>query len=147
MTSPEKDKSEDAYFITDDSRSFGVADGVSQWKALNIDSSAYSNKIMQEAKKLIEAQPRPKETLTVLKQSFQAAQESTLGSCTVLLMMLDGLDTLVTTNIGDSGFRIVRDGKFVYRSLAMQHGPNQPYQLGKQKKKIKKNWNNKFYCF
>jgi hypothetical protein len=38
------------------------------------------------------------------------------GSSTVVLAVLDSNSTLRTLNLGDSGFRIVRDGKILYAS-------------------------------
>jgi protein phosphatase PTC7 len=130
LVHPEKSKGEDAYFVSDESRAFGLADGVSQWKMLNIDPSAYSLRMMNESKRLID-QKGLRDTRTILRRAFEECQIDTLGSCTVVLFALDEYDTVWSSSIGDSGFRVIRQGKIVYRSLPQQHEPNQPFQLGK----------------
>ena len=84
--------------------------------------------MMKEAKRMVD-EKKITDTKTILKNAFSLAQENTLGSCTVVLFTLTQ-DVLDTTSIGDSGFRIIRDGKIIYRSIAQQHEPNKPYQLG-----------------
>ena len=66
-------------------------------------------------------------------QGFREMQENKqqiIGSSTACLMMLSHTDLkLYTTNIGDSGFLVVRRGEVVHRSHEQQHYFNTPFQL------------------
>ena len=57
-------------------------------------------------------------------QGFREMQENKqqiIGSSTACLMMLSHTDLkLYTTNIGDSGFLVVRQGEVVHRSVTRQ---------------------------
>lgn len=48
---------------------------------------------------------------------------------TVCCRMLDSTH-LEVVNLGDSGLRIIRDGKIVFATESLQHGFNMPFQLG-----------------
>ncbi len=39
-------------------------------------------------------------------------------------------DELYATNLGDSGFMVIRGGNIIFQSPQQQHGFNYPYQLG-----------------
>jgi len=69
----------------------------------------------------------------LLEQGFREMQENKqqiIGSSTACLMMLSHTDLkLYTTNIGDSGFLVVRQGEVVHRSHEQQHYFNTPFQL------------------
>ena len=66
-------------------------------------------------------------------QGFREMQENKqqiIGSSTACLMMLSHTDLMLyTTNIGDSGFLVVRSGEVVHRSQEQQHYFNTPFQL------------------
>merc|ERR1712110_1320597 len=65
----------------------------------------------------------------LLEQGFREMQQI-IGSSTACLMMLSHTDLkLYTTNIGDSGFLVVRRGEVVHRSHEQQHYFNTPFQL------------------
>lgn len=51
------------------------------------------------------------------------------GSCTACIVMLDG-STLRASNLGDSGFLVLRNSQIVFQSPTQQHQFNFPYQLG-----------------
>ena len=61
---------------------------------------------------------------------MQENKQQIIGSSTACLMMLSHTDLkLYTTNIGDSGFLVVRRGEVVHRSQEQQHYFNTPFQL------------------
>lgn len=52
------------------------------------------------------------------------------GSCTACIVSLSRDDkTIYAANLGDSGFRIIREGRMVHRSEEQQHYFNTPFQL------------------
>lgn len=51
------------------------------------------------------------------------------GSSTACILCLNG-SKLISVNVGDSGFMVVRDGKVLFRSKEQLHNFNYPYQLG-----------------
>jgi len=112
----------------------GVADGVGGWRAYGVDPGLFSNNLMRNCERLVRAgfftNSHPK---ALLEQGFREMQENKqqiIGSSTACLMMLSHTDLkLYTTNIGDSGFLVVRRGEVVHRSHEQQHYFNTPFQL------------------
>lgn len=112
----------------------GVADGVGGWRAYGVDPGLFSNHLMRNCERLVKAgffvSNSPK---ALLEQGFREMQESkaqVIGSSTACLMMLSHSDLkLYTSNIGDSGFLVVRRGEVVHRSHEQQHYFNTPFQL------------------
>jgi len=112
----------------------GVADGVGGWRAYGVDPGQFSVNLMANCERLVMAgyflsnQPSK-----LLAQGFREMQENKLpiiGSSTACLMMLSHSDLkLYTSNIGDSGFLVVRGGEVVHRSQEQQHYFNTPFQL------------------
>jgi len=112
----------------------GVADGVGGWRAYGVDPGQFSVNLMKNCERLVKAgyfvgnQPS-----TLLAQGFREMQENKhqiIGSSTACLMMLSHTDLMLyTTNIGDSGFLVVRSGEVVHRSQEQQHYFNTPFQL------------------
>jgi hypothetical protein len=51
------------------------------------------------------------------------------GSSTACIMCLNGAQ-LMTANLGDSGFLVVRDGNLIFSSPQQQHRFNFPFQVG-----------------
>lgn len=52
------------------------------------------------------------------------------GSTTVCLLQLDHAGALHACNLGDSGFRVLRNGQVVFASTVQEVTFNMPYQLG-----------------
>lgn len=112
----------------------GVADGVGGWRAYGVDPGLFSVNLMKSCERLVKAgyfvgsQPSK-----LLEQGFREMQENKqqiIGSSTACVMMLSHADLrLYTTNIGDSGFLVVRSGEVVHRSHEQQHYFNTPFQL------------------
>lgn len=120
---------EDAYFIAGDGW-FGVADGVGQWSFEGINAGLYARELMDGCKKFItenEGAPdlRPERILS------KAAEEAcSPGSSTVLVAHFDG-QVLQASNIGDSGFLVIRNGEVFKKSKPMIYGFNFPLQIEK----------------
>lgn len=51
------------------------------------------------------------------------------GSSTACVLVVNGI-TLSASNLGDSGFVLVRDGVATFQSPQQQHNFNFPFQLG-----------------
>ncbi|WVZ58568.1 hypothetical protein U9M48_008829 [Paspalum notatum var. saurae] len=120
---------EDAYFIADNGW-FGVADGVGQWSFQGINAGLYARELMDGCKKFITENNgapdlRPEQILS------QAAEETcSPGSSTVLVAHFDG-QVLQASNIGDSGFLVIRNGEVFKKSKPMLYGFNFPLQIEK----------------
>jgi len=107
----------------------GVADGVSGWAEEGVDPAEYSRTLMRFAAEALEsaAQPSGPESREVIRYAHQATIMA--GSSTVCLAVMKQGNKLEVANLGDSGVRIIRDGKIVFASAAQQHMFNMPFQL------------------
>jgi protein phosphatase PTC7 len=124
---------EDAFFISEPPLAIGVADGVGGWAEIGVDAGAYARLLMLHAKEEAEALlagGAPGAALSpqaVLEGAYR--RTNVQGSSTVCILALNGA-TLCASNLGDSGFVIVRDGGPAFQSPQQQHNFNFPYQLG-----------------
>eukprot|EP00850_Spirogloea_muscicola_P010064 SM000058S18494 [mRNA] locus=s58:272319:275648:+ [translate_table: standard] len=117
---------EDAFFIEGDCW-VGVADGVSTWAELGVNSGLYSRELMWNCGVVAREGELGFDPRSVIAESH--SRTDLLGSCTVCVAALDGR-TLRVANIGDSGFVIVRGGAVVTKSAQMTHSFNFPFQIG-----------------
>jgi len=119
---------EDAWFICETGRCMGVADGVGGWAEIGIDPGLYSRELMAHAKeKALETESgsdMPQEILDYAHKKTMAR-----GSCTACVLCVDQ-GVLHASNLGDSGFLVVRQGELAFMSPQQQHEFNFPYQLG-----------------
>eukprot|EP01026_Neomeris_dumetosa_P034939 TRINITY_DN2796_c0_g1_i5.p2 TRINITY_DN2796_c0_g1~~TRINITY_DN2796_c0_g1_i5.p2 ORF type:complete len:356 (-),score=66.21 TRINITY_DN2796_c0_g1_i5:1076-2143(-) len=119
---------EDAYFIANNQRAIGVADGVGGWAEYGIDPGLYSKGLMQHAKQMAEEEElSPSSAQSLLERSHKLT--NVLGSSTACILVLHG-STIYASNIGDSGFIVIRDKEVIFESPAQVHQFNFPYQLG-----------------
>lgn len=120
---------EDAYFIACDGW-FGVADGVGQWSFEGINAGLYARELMDGCKKIVtETHGAPgMSTEEVLAKAADEARSP--GSSTVLVAHFDG-QVLHASNIGDSGFLVIRNGGVYKKSNPMTYGFNFPLQIEK----------------
>jgi len=118
---------EDAYFISADGKALGVADGVGGWGLHGIDPAIYARSMMKDSKFAYEElnMRLPQDILTYAYENAKSIH----GSSTACILMLDG-SSLLTNNIGDSGFMVIRDEKILFRFKEQLHSFNYPYQLG-----------------
>jgi len=120
---------EDAYFIASDGKSFGVADGVGGWILSGVDSGKYSRLLMQMSEFFAESKKLDLHPKQMLWAAYKQTQEQ--GSSTACILKLKH-DQLHGTNVGDSGFMVVRGSDVSFQSPHQQHSFNFPFQLGRQ---------------
>lgn len=121
---------EDAHFISSNSKTFGIADGVGGWKKLGIDSGEYSRQLMKNAHdslSMSSSTAADVDPVTVLKEAFLKTKVK--GSSTACIVTIKEDYNLYAVNVGDSGFVQIRDGKIIYTSPIQEHYFNCPYQL------------------
>lgn len=126
LAHPEKDTGEDAFFI--EGRSIGVFDGVSgAYETRGVDPRLYSQRLASRTCELVK-KLGPKD---VTKAAIKAANDNDeIGASTVCVVGMDRNGRLFGINLGDSGVRLIRGEKLVFRTKEQQHFFNCPYQLG-----------------
>lgn len=118
---------EDAFFVSSDNKAIGIADGVGGWSLHGIDPAIYAQSMMRDCKLAYE-ELNLKTPLQMISHAYERARPIH-GSSTACVLVLDG-SSLLTNNIGDSGFMIIRDEKIFFRFKEQLHSFNYPYQLG-----------------
>ncbi|KAG7390784.1 Protein phosphatase PTC7 [Phytophthora boehmeriae] len=129
---------EDSFFLTPDV--VGVADGVGGWNENGVDPGKISRSLMRNAAAFVRQQAEKNEsasTLQVLTHGYNQAvldDEVEAGSTTACIVRLkpspEGKPLLEYSNLGDSGFVVIRDGEIIFRSKFQYYG-RAPYQLAK----------------
>eukprot|EP00798_Chlamydomonas_sp_ICE-L_P023519 gene23519-9042_t len=118
---------EDWYFMSNTQRAVGVADGVGGWAEVGVDSGAYSRMLMAAANKAFDSQPKALDPQAAM---VKAHRETTVrGSCTACILAINGT-TLSASNLGDSGYLVMRKGQVLFQTPQQQHSFNFPYQIG-----------------
>eukprot|EP01026_Neomeris_dumetosa_P063129 TRINITY_DN5991_c1_g1_i16.p1 TRINITY_DN5991_c1_g1~~TRINITY_DN5991_c1_g1_i16.p1 ORF type:complete len:459 (-),score=85.31 TRINITY_DN5991_c1_g1_i16:471-1847(-) len=112
---------DDAFFV--DGPCLAVADGVGGWESEGIDPAIYSRTLMQNYGMEITDQD--------LLSALQKAQDETQveGSCTACAAKISDDLVLSVVNVGDTGCRVFRNGKCVFKTKTQMHQFNMPYQL------------------
>lgn len=119
---------EDAYFVCESGRCMGVADGVGGWAEIGIDPGLYSRELMNHAKEFaLTMEPGADGPQQILEYAHR--KTAARGSCTACILCVHD-SSLHASNLGDSGFMVVRDGELAFMSPQQQHEFNFPYQLG-----------------
>lgn len=127
VTSKEGWAGEDAYFINPQARSFGVADGVSQWAEVGIDAGLFARELIRGAAEV-----------PTLEHAFEFAKASGLrGSSTLAICKVDlHRAECRCETIGDSQVLLVhRTGRVGKRTLAQEHAFGVPFQLDSDENK------------
>jgi len=102
---------EDANFMTPNA--VGVADGVGGWAAHGIDAGEYARGLMTAAQESVDVHGQT-DPLAILWHAYRGV--SHLGSSTCLILTLDPQRGILhSANLGDSAFRVIRDGQIHYR--------------------------------
>jgi protein phosphatase PTC7 len=123
-----KDKGgEDTYFISADGSVIGIFDGVGGWADAGVDPRDYSYVLSEGCRVAVDEQFIT-DPLEVLNFGYKKSLDI-VGSSTACILTIHGT-SLEARNLGDSGFRIVRNDKVVYGSKEQQHTFNLPFQLG-----------------
>eukprot|EP00286_Rhodomonas_abbreviata_P025743 CAMPEP_0181306896 /NCGR_PEP_ID=MMETSP1101-20121128/10561_1 /TAXON_ID=46948 /ORGANISM="Rhodomonas abbreviata, Strain Caron Lab Isolate" /LENGTH=419 /DNA_ID=CAMNT_0023413017 /DNA_START=36 /DNA_END=1295 /DNA_ORIENTATION=+ len=148
-----KDKGgEDAFVIRHCNGAFlmAVLDGVGGWAKVGVDPAAYARTLAmrigsefcawaevsftprgQRIEGVAEKTHLDKPLFSILRRAFDYVQTTNLpGSCTVCVSMLLPSGEFHVLNLGDSGLRIIRNGKVVLATEEQQHSFNFPKQLG-----------------
>lgn len=140
--------SADAYFVNEETQSFGIADGVGEWSTYGLDASRFSKELIRYCEQVLieslESELPSMEYCDLLEQIvFEAFRRIvSYGSSTILLAICRD-SFLHSLSLGDSSFIVLRprDGcknlSAVYRSVEQQHSFNCPYQLANLPKPIK----------
>ncbi|PON98479.1 PPM-type phosphatase domain containing protein [Trema orientale] len=126
-----KPEGDDAHFISTDQQTIGVADGVGGWAKHGIDAGEYARELMLNALFTVHnkvSSGRAVNPKRVLQEAFLANTDLQGSSTACILAHSDGI--LHAANVGDSGFMLFRNNKFIYRSPIQQRRFNCPYQLG-----------------
>ncbi|KAM3700898.1 hypothetical protein ACJW31_05G132800 [Castanea mollissima] len=109
----------------------GVADVVGNWARYGVDAGKYARQLMLNVVTAVQKQQSPLNRIVDLRQALEEGFLNTkaMGSSTACIVTFKDY-YLRAINVGDSGFKIFRNSKCVYKSRIQQHGCNYPYQLG-----------------
>jgi len=133
----QKDGGDDGWFISEESQSAGVADGVGAWRNRNIKPGIYTRSLMGITKNRMQAGLNPYD---VIKSAYEEWQDRTdYGSTTFCVSQLLN-NTLFVAQLGDSCLLVQRKGRVVYQSNEQEHLFNVPYQLGSGNDSIEDAW-------
>lgn len=126
LAHPEKDTGEDAFFI--EGTSIGVFDGVSgASETRGVDPRLYSQRLASETCRLVKEYG----AASVVKAAIEASLENDqIGASTACVIGMDNVGRIFGINLGDSGVRVIRGEKMIFRTKEQQHFFNCPYQLG-----------------
>lgn len=126
LAHPEKDTGEDAFFI--EGAAIGVFDGVSgTYETRGVDPRLYSQSLASRTCELV----KKLGAKDVTKAAIRASRDNDeIGASTVCVVGLDRTGRLFGINLGDSGVRLIRGQKLIFRTKEQQHFFNCPYQLG-----------------
>lgn len=138
---------EDAFFVSTQASKcdvIGVADGVGGWSSIGVDPSIFSSNLMKNCKRIIDTdelrlakQESPIKitaAMEILERAYKTMLDSKndglVGSSTACILLFEyATSNLISANLGDSGFVVIRDEKIIHRSTEQQHYFNCPYQL------------------
>ncbi|EAX94677.1 expressed protein, putative [Trichomonas vaginalis G3] len=117
---------EDAYFISPNNLTVGVADGVGGWaEHFGANSALWSHKLMNLSCEYSDL-PSP---IEIFKAAFNDFHETIHGSTTISIAKLEN-DTMIFYNLGDSGCAIFKNYEMKFRTNFTVHSFNFPYQIG-----------------
>ena len=127
---------EDAATVTE--TFIALADGVGGWADSGIDPANYSRKLCKNIQGLIQFDAGVKYMCNPRQLCVEAGElTKETGSSTCVIASMDKeAPILYTSNLGDSGYLLVRKEKegddlvTVFRSTEQTHGFNFPYQMG-----------------
>ena len=106
----------------------GVADGVGGYAAEGTDAGVYAKVLMREAQSASEAQCLDAlDPTAVLAAAQRATRLPGAAPAVVAQMLPDG--RMLAANVGDCGFRVIRDGAILTRSEVGEHFFDCPHQL------------------
>ena len=131
----ELDCGEDSFFVSNTYKVLGIADGVGGWAESGVDSSVFSNGLMENAKLYCETHRSELDPEVIMNNAFDKLvrdKRVTSGSSTVCIAALRNEGAkhfLDVANLGDSGLLIVRNNAVHHRVHEKVHSFNAPFQL------------------
>lgn len=125
--------SADAFFIDEHTQTFGLADGVGEWRTFGLDPSKFPKQLMEKCHFLLRNPQGKIEPADRLEHGLLAAhsQVTYYGSSTALLALCAN-SLLYTLNLGDSSLLVLSkrpNRKLLFRCAEQSHSFNCPYQL------------------
>lgn len=106
----------------------GIADGVRGWSEEDSGSGIFSNALMASCCDVATYSKRSLEPIGILSEGYRSIR-SVEGSSTACIVSI-GNGKITSSNLGDSGFMLIRDGKIAYRTKEQVHRFSTPYQIG-----------------
>lgn len=111
---------EDAFFVSHIGRgAVGVADGVGSWSNDGVDPALYPRTLLKHVQEAYEQANGDISAQDCMAHGQYRARIR--GTCTACIATMRDEGTLQVANIGDSGFRLIRDGKIVEASKVPAH--------------------------
>eukprot|EP00758_Cryptobia_borreli_P009549 Tbor_TRINITY_DN5490_c0_g1::TRINITY_DN5490_c0_g1_i3::g.25305::m.25305/K17508/PTC7, PPTC7; protein phosphatase PTC7 len=129
------DCGEDSFFVSNNYKVVGMADGVGGWSSLGVDPSHFSNALMENAKLYSETHRKELNPEVIMENAFQKVKRDghvKAGSSTAIIAALqqEGSKTyLDVANVGDSGCLVIRNRSIIRRVHELVHSFNAPFQL------------------
>jgi protein phosphatase PTC7 len=121
---------EDGFFLSNDGRTMGVADGVGGWIESGVNPALFTWAFMRHAMTCC-VSDEAIDAKGIMNKAYDDTMKDRLeGSCPATIVALNDATTLSVANIGDCGVMVLRGDKIVFRSVEQQHSFNFPYQLG-----------------
>lgn len=124
LAHPEKQTGEDAFFI--EGNALGVFDGVGGSANRGVDPRLFSQSLAALTAEGV-AERGAANVVSCLIKAVEANPEA--GASTAVVVGLDNVGRVFGVSLGDSGARIIRNGKIIKRSKEQSHAFNAPYQL------------------
>jgi|TARA_R110000824_G_scaffold107156_2_gene253171 protein phosphatase PTC7 len=132
-----RDGGDDGWFISEESQSAGVADGVGAWRDKNIKPGIYTRSLMAITKNRVQAGLNPYDGIKSAYEEWK--DKSNYGSTTFCVTQMRN-NTLFVAQLGDSCILVQRKGRVVYQSNEQEHLFNIPFQLGSGNDSIEDAW-------
>ncbi|OSX76706.1 hypothetical protein BU14_0178s0022 [Porphyra umbilicalis] len=124
LAHPEKQTGEDAFFI--EGNALGVFDGVGGSANRGVDPRLFSQSLAALTAERV-AERGADKVVACLISAVEANPMA--GASTAVVVGLDNVGRVFGVSLGDSGARIIRNGKVICRSKDQAHAFNAPYQL------------------
>lgn len=117
---------DDAYFISNEHNSFGVADGFGVFDPSHGDNSSYWPR---EFMSLCKEHSDLSTSYEIAKTAYENLARNRSGSTTFSIVKLSP-EKLYFYTLGDSSCAVLRDYKLVFKTNNTVHDENFPYQIG-----------------
>lgn len=124
LAHPKKQTGEDAFFI--EGNALGVFDGVGGSANRGVDPRLFSQSLAALTAEGV-AERGAENVVSCLIKAVEANPEA--GASTAVVVGLDNVGRVFGVSLGDSGARIIRNGRIIKRSKEQSHAFNAPYQL------------------